>query len=121
MRIRQLTQAALLAGAMVIAPVASVAQDSSEEQDARRVLHDEQARLAAEQMNALEVQKRAIADEQAAKQRAYEDALAAREAEIAATQAAAAEARTRWEAAVTACLAGDLTQCSRPDTVPAAQ
>jgi hypothetical protein len=117
MQVRSLKLMGLIAGAVLLAPVTAHAQDSEEEQVARRALNEEQARFAAQQISELEAQKQAIAQEQEAKERAYREALAARDAEIAATNAAAAEARLRWEAAVTACLAGDRSQCAQPDAV----
>jgi|GEM_PF-6652721 len=113
MHIATLARLGLLTGAMLL-PSAVLAQDTPEEQEARHVLHKEQARLAAQQMGDLETRKAAVADEQAAREQTYRDALAARDADIAATRAKAAEDRARWEAAVTACLAGDRSQCAQP-------
>ena len=105
-----------LAGALLVSANAASAQDSVEEQDARRALHAEQARMAAQQMADIEARRQGLAEEEAARQQAYRDAMATRDAEIAATQARAAEARAEWEAAVTACLAGDRTKCAQPAT-----
>ena len=114
MQIMTFARTALLMGAMLGAPVGALAQDPPEEQEARRALNMEQARLASEQIARFNAEKQAIADEQAAKEQAYRDALAEREALIAATQKKALEDRARWEAAVTACLAGDYSQCAQP-------
>ena len=110
-----------LAGALLASANAASAQDSVEEQEARRALHAEQTRLAAQQMAEIEARRQGLAEEQAAREQTYREALAARDAEIAATQARAAEARAEWEAAVTACLAGDRTKCAQPEATTTAQ
>ncbi|MCW2362666.1 MULTISPECIES: hypothetical protein [Sphingobium] len=112
MTLARYARLATLAGAVMVSATVALAQDTPQEQEERRVLHAEQAKLAAQQMSDFEAQKKAIADEQAAREQTYRDALAARDAEIAAEQAQAAEARAKWEADVAACLAGDKTKCA---------
>ncbi|HWJ70979.1 MAG TPA: hypothetical protein VNS79_13140 [Sphingobium sp.] len=114
MHIGSWAKVGFLVAAIAGASVSALAEDPPETQAERRALNEAQAKFAAQQIADYQAQKAAIAEEQAAKEAAYRDAVAARDADIAATRQKAADDHARWEAAVAACNAGDVSQCAQP-------
>lgn len=114
MHIGSWARAGLAIAAIAGVSAGALATDPPETQAERRALNGAQADFAAKQMADYEAEKARIAEEQAAREAEYRAALAAHDADVAARRQKAAEDRSRWEAAVAACNAGDISQCAQP-------